>query len=226
MRLGGRREWRITGNQVVVPCDLLLCDPPFGITKESWEPVDVEGFTRNWCERWSGCGADFVAIFWCQGRLWDGRRWFDGSLGDYEFQQLLAWHASNHCGPRGHNSLKQSWYPIFLYRRKRSGRKVIGGDKLWDRERHVLDCHVAPVPETTYLGEDMRQHPCQKPVSVMRWLIHALSEPGELVASNFAGVAPCGVASVQLGRRYHGIEIEPEYRRIAEGRIATYGLPR
>jgi DNA modification methylase len=39
---------------------------------------------------------------------------------------------------------------------------------------------------------ELKQHPCQKPVAVMRWLIHALSEPGEMVCSPFCGVAPCG----------------------------------
>jgi DNA modification methylase len=221
-KLNGQRTWTLTADPKVVRCDLLIVDPPFGITDEPWEPKDVEKFTREWCRRWSGCCADFVAIFWCQSKLWEGRRWFDESLRGYEFQQLLTWQASNHCALRSRSLLKQTWYPIFLYRRRGSSRRVITGEKPWDKEKHVLDCHVAPVPETTYRGEDLRQHPCQKPVSVMRWLIHALSEPGELVCSLFAGVAPCGVAAAQLGRRYRGIERSAEYRRIAEGRIAAY----
>jgi len=56
----------------------------------------------------------------------------------------------------------------------------------------------------------------------MRWLVSLLSEPGELVCSLFCGVAPCGVAAVQLGRKYRGIEQSAEYRKIAEGRIAAY----
>ena len=56
----------------------------------------------------------------------------------------------------------------------------------------------------------------------MRWLVSLLSEPGKLVCSMFCGVAPCGVAAVQLGRKYRGIEQSAEYRQIAEGRIAAY----
>lgn len=81
------------------------------------------------------------------------------------------------------------------------------------------------MPEGNYKGVDLKQHPAQKPLSVMRWLVHALTEPGEMVVSPFCGVAPCGIAAVQLGRRYHGIEIDERYRRIAEGRIAAYGKP-
>ena len=82
------------------------------------------------------------------------------------------------------------------------------------------------MPESTYKGEDLKQHPCQKPVSVMRWLVNALSDPGEMVCSLFSGVSPCGLAAVQLGRTYRGIEQSPDYRKIAEGRIAAYGKPR
>ncbi|HYW84781.1 MAG TPA: DNA methyltransferase, partial [Spirochaetia bacterium] len=221
-KLNGKRTWTLTDDPKVVRCDLLIVDPPFGITDEPWEPEDVEGFNRDWCKRWSKCGADFVAIFWCQGKIWEGRKWFDESLEGYEFQQMLVWHANNQCGPKSRSLLKQTWYPIFVYRRKGSSRKVITDGKTWSTECHQLDCHVAAVPQTGYRGEDLKQHPCQKSSSAMRWLINAFSDPGAVVCSLFCGVAPCGVAAVQLGRRYRGIEQSPEYRKIAEGRIAAY----
>ena len=221
-KLKGKRTWTLTDDPKVVRCDLLIADPPFGITDEPWEPKDVEGFNREWSRRWAACGADFVAIFWCQPKLWEGRQWFDESLKGYEFQQMLVWHANNQCGPKSHSLLKQTWYPIFVYRRKGSSRKVITDGKTWSSECHQLDCHVAAVPQTGYRGEDLKQHPCQKSGSAMRWLINALSDPGSMVCSMFCGVAPCGVAAVQLGRKYRGIEQSAEYRRIAEGRISAY----
>jgi len=221
-KLNGKRTWTLTDDPKVVRCDLLIVDPPFGITDEPWEPEDVEGFNREWSRRWAACGADFMAIFWCQPKLWEGRKWFDESLKGYEFQQMLVWHANNGSGPRSRLTLKSSWYPIFLYRRKGSSRPVVTKDKSWDIVRQSIDCHVAAVPQNVYRGAALKQHPCQKPVSVMRWLVSLLSEPGELVCSMFCGVAPCGVAAVQLGRKYRGIEQSAEYRQIAEGRIAAY----
>jgi len=221
-KLNGKRTWTLTDDQKVVRCDLLIADPPFGITDEPWDPKDVEGFNREWSRRWAACGADFVAIFWCQPKLWEGRKWFDESLKGYEFQQMLVWHADNQCGPKSHSLLKQTWYPIFVYRKQGSKRKVITDSKTWSTECRQLDCHVAAVPQSGYRGEDLKQHPCQKSSSAMRWLINAFSDPGAMVCSLFAGVAPCGVAAVQLGRRYRGIEQSAEYRKIAEGRIAAY----
>jgi ParB-like nuclease domain/DNA methylase len=226
VKSGSQRLWTITSDQAAVKCDLLICDPPYGITNEPWEPADLESFTRDWCRRWAYCDADFIAIYWSHERLFEGRRWFDESLIGYHFQQLLVWHASNHATPKDRRCLKLTWSPIFLYRRAASTRHVLSAGKTWDADLHNFDCHVAPVPQSIYAGEDFKEHPCQKPVTVMRWLIHALTEPGEKVASLFCGVAPCGIAAVQMGRRYHGVEIGPEYRESAEARIQAYGKPK
>lgn len=225
-KLNGKKTWKITADQKVIPCDLLIADPPYGITKEPWEPDNLEAFTRKWCGKWSDCGADFIAIFWSQEHLWHGRQWFDKSLSGYTFQQMLIWHINNNGKPKSRRWLKQAWEPIFLYRKNSSTRSIISKDKSWTTDLHNLDCHVTSIPQTVYSGEDLRQHPCQKPVSVMRWLIHSLSEPGETVASPFCGVAPCGIAATQLGRIYHGIDSDAKFRRVAERRVATYGHER
>ena len=222
-KLNGKKTWKITADQKVVHCDLLIADPPYGITKEPWEPDDLEAFTRKWCGKWSVCGADFIAIFWSQENLWHGRQWFDESLPGYSFQQMLIWHINNAWSPKSKRRFKESWEPIFLYRRNGSTRQVLPNGKAWGDGLHNLDCFVAPVPEGNYTGEELKQHPCQKPVPVMRWLINALTEPGEMVASPFCGVAPCGIAATQLGRDYHGIDISAPYRKISERRIAAYG---
>ena len=219
------RQWVVTGDEAVVPCDLLIADPPFGILEEAWEPPDVEQFTRDWCRRWAACGADFIVVFWCQGRLREGWRWFDEALEGYAYQQVLIWQAPNHCNPKSKHVLKQTWYPVFLYRRKGSDRAIIAGSKTWTNEMHVLDCHTAPVPQSGYGGAEQKVHPCQKPVSVMKWLINALSEQGSRVASVFCGSAPCGVAALQLGRQYHGVEADEKYRKLAEDRLLAYGRP-
>ena len=153
-RLPVKRLWTVTDDSKVVRCDLLIIDPPFGVTQEPWEPEDVEGFTRDWSRRWSGCGADFVAIFWSQARLWEGRKWFDESLRGYEFQQMLIWHANNGSGPRSRMTLKSSWYPILLYRRRGSSRPVFTQDKSWDIVRQSIDCHVAAVPQTVFKAQN------------------------------------------------------------------------
>jgi hypothetical protein len=219
------RRWKITNDQKVISCQVVITDPPYGITQEPWEPRDLEAFTRDWCRRWSMCGAEFIVSFWSQGNLIEGRHWFDESLEGYRFQQLLVWHAQNNLQPKSRSFMKQTWEPIFLYRRIGSRRQIINGKKVWTGELHNLDCYVASVPQSSYNRHSLKQHPCQKPVSVMRWLVHALTEHGDLVVDPFCGSGSTGIATVQLGRRFHGIEKSAKYRKIAEARIAAYGSP-
>ena len=61
------------------------------------------------------------------------------------------------------------------------------------------------------------KHPAQKPIEIMRWCIEA--SVGDLILDPFAGSGTTCVAAKQLGRKYIGIEINPEYCKIAEDRL-------
>jgi DNA modification methylase len=63
-------------------------------------------------------------------------------------------------------------------------------------------------------------HPCEKPLSVMRWAIERFTLPGETVIDCFMGSGTTGVACVQTGRNFIGCEIDPGYFEIAKQRIA------
>ena len=216
-------SWKVTTDETVIQCSSLITDPPYGILEEQWEPKDLEKFTRGWAQRWNKCGANLVAIFWSQRFLWDGRQWLDNALDAYEFQQLLVWHYANNKSPQSRLGFKQTWEPIFFYRRKDyDGDLTIGGKK-WGDELTDFDCHVAAVPQTNFNDVNRKQHPAQKPLSVMRWLVNALSQPGELVADPFCGSGTTGIAAIQLGRRFHGIDTKKQYVKITKERIAAYG---
>jgi hypothetical protein len=219
----GLLPWVVTADTGVVPCQALVTDPPYGILDEEWEPKDLETFTVDWASRWSVCDADLLAIFWSQRYLWDGRAWFDHALAGYTFQQLLVWHYANNKSPQSRQGFKQTWEPIFLYRRDGATREIRVDGTQWGDGINDFDCHVAAVPQSNFNGADAKQHPAQKPVAVMRWLVAALTSPGGLVADPFCGSGTTGIAAVQLGRRFHGIEIDPAFREMASGRIAAYG---
>lgn len=64
-------------------------------------------------------------------------------------------------------------------------------------------------------------HPTQKPVGLMRWSIDRVkAAPGAIILDPFMGSGTTGVAAVQMGRRFIGIEIDPDYYAIARRRIA------
>lgn len=217
------RQWTITADQEYVTCSAVITDPPYGILDEPWEPDKLEPFTCEWAGRWNDCEADTFTIFWSQRYLWEGRSWFDEALTKYDFQQLLVWHYPNNKSPQSRKGFKQTWEPVFFYRRRESDRQVIVGGTQWGDGLNDFDCHVAAVPQTNFNDADMKQHPAQKPVAVMKWLINALTVVGEMVADPFCGSGTTGIAAMQLGRRFHGIEIDKKYTKIAKGRIASYG---
>ena len=65
-------------------------------------------------------------------------------------------------------------------------------------------------------SEPDRLHPTQKTVALMRWCV---SKTTGYICDPFMGSGTTGVACMDLGRKFIGIEIEPKYYEIACERI-------
>ena len=70
-------------------------------------------------------------------------------------------------------------------------------------------------------NEERGQHPTQKPVGVMQWVLGLATDPDDLVLDPFAGSGTTGVACLRLGRRFIGIEKDAKYAAIAQERLAA-----
>ena len=68
-----------------------------------------------------------------------------------------------------------------------------------------------------------RGHPCPKPLDLMRTILDNFVLPGGLVLDGFTGSGSTGVAAIQTGRRFIGIERAPEYVAIARARLESKG---
>ena len=68
------------------------------------------------------------------------------------------------------------------------------------------------------LMKDGAEHPTQKPIALMKWCIDQAGKP-QTILDPFMGSGTTGVAAVQMGRRFIGIEREPKYFDIACRRI-------
>lgn len=68
-----------------------------------------------------------------------------------------------------------------------------------------------------WAGEE-KQHPTMKPLQVMKWCIEQAGNP-QTILDPFMGSGTTGVAAVQMGRQFIGIEREPKYFDIACRRI-------
>ncbi len=68
-------------------------------------------------------------------------------------------------------------------------------------------------------GETRYEHPTQKPETLMRHILESI--PDVSILDPFMGSGTTGVACVQTGRKFIGIEIDPGYFEIAVKRIET-----
>ena len=73
--------------------------------------------------------------------------------------------------------------------------------------------------EITNANRHNRQHPTQKPVALMEYMIRTYTNPGETVLDFTCGSGTTGVAAANTGRKFIGIEMDADYFTIAQARI-------
>ena len=74
---------------------------------------------------------------------------------------------------------------------------------------------TAPKPEEKIFGK----HPTQKPLSLLRRIIQAASQEGDIVLDPFNGSGTTAVACIETNRNYIGIELEQEFIELTNKRI-------
>ncbi|MDK9698747.1 MAG: site-specific DNA-methyltransferase [bacterium] len=62
------------------------------------------------------------------------------------------------------------------------------------------------------------KHPTQKPMALLRRIIEAGSNPGQMVVDPFNGTGATGIMAAMLGRKYIGVESNEEYLEITRKR--------
>lgn len=84
-------------------------------------------------------------------------------------------------------------------------------------ERPLIKTRVTPKSEKSF-----GQHPTQKSLEAMEWLVERLTDEKDVVLDPFMGSGTTGVACGRNGREFIGIELDREYFAIAEKRIGSH----
>lgn len=126
----------------------------------------------------------------------------------FKLKGALAWIKNN----RTRGDLKGNYgyqYEMVLYAHK--GRRWLFGK----RDSDILNFDKVP---TQYM-----QHPTEKPIKLLEYLIGKSTEVGEVVLDMFMGSGSTCVAAQNIGRRYIGIEMEPTWFEVAKKRLEQTG---
>lgn len=75
------------------------------------------------------------------------------------------------------------------------------------------------LPRVRYKMPEYRNHPTQKPESLLQRIIQASSNPGDLILDLFAGTFTTAVVAKKLARKSISIEIEEEYVKLGLERL-------
>lgn len=113
--------------------------------------------------------------------------------------QLLTWNKKNPTPLTCNNYLPDTEYMVHAFKKH-----------IWESKTRFVVGNVEKNPF---------DHPTVKPLYVMYKAIASASAPGDLVLDPFMGTGSTGVAALQRGRRFIGIEREPKYFDIACQRI-------
>ena len=175
--------------------DAVITDPPYGISRAGQQ----ETFTKSAKHK----RKHFEDLGWDDGR--PSQESFDLMI--KTGQKCLIW---------GGNYFADMLPPTmgWLYWDKgQKGLSMSDGELAWTSEQKALRSIV--VNRSALVGSE---HPTQKPIQVMSWSIEQLGSP-KTILDPFMGSGTTGVAAVQLGRKFIGIEREPKYFDIACQRI-------
>jgi DNA modification methylase len=113
---------------------------------------------------------------------------------------------------------------------KKAGTGYDGGFNCMPQQRSYSDsgsaarffyCAKASASERNEGVDGGNKHPTVKPVALMEYLVKLVSREGAVVLDPFCGSGTTGVACVNLGRNFIGIERDPAYFELMKTRIET-----
>ncbi|MEM1150349.1 MAG: site-specific DNA-methyltransferase [Pseudomonadota bacterium] len=226
--------------------DLIFADPPYnlqlggGLTRPDQSTVD--GVTDDWDRFDSFDAYDLFTHHWmsaCHRVLKpDGAIWVIGSyhnifrvgtvLQDTGFwiQNDIVWLKSNPM-PNFKGTRFQNAHETLIWAGKNERSKVTFNYhalKTFNDDKQMRSDWTIPLctgGERLKDGSGKKAHPTQKPEALLRRILLATSNPGDLVLDPFSGTGTTAAVAKALGRDYIGIERETDYARLSRARLRS-----
>jgi DNA modification methylase len=140
--------------------------------------------------------------------------------------EWVFWLAKSVDAYRGYDRVTRSPHKASTLRRIRGPYIQNPDDERYQRRSGQHPLHPEGARPTTVFecavgGEPGVKHPAKMPLKLARHLVALSAEGGGLVLDPFAGSGTTGVAAIQLGRRFLGLELEAGYLDELRDRLAN-----
>ena len=215
--------------------DLILCDLPYGTTQNKWDSVIPTD--RLWLEYRRlivphgvialTATPPFSAKIASENIDWFRYSWYwkkphTGQLNAKKMplknvEEVLIFYEKQ---PIYHPQFTYS-DPYVMVRRNYKGSECYG--KQTDHTA-VSDGRRYPMQILEFGNDKNRIHPTQKPVALMEYMIRTYTNVGGVVLDNCMGSGSTGVACINTGRDFIGIELDDKYYEEAKRRIEQAGF--
>ena len=221
--------------------DMVLCDPPYGTTKNRWDtPLDLvrmwamlERFCKPAAAKVFTASQPFSSVLTCSNLA--------------EFRHEWVWiknRGSNFANTvrepmKEHESVLVFSKGKWVYNKQMQARTGTGADRVKynvayrsksknyrefeGRKENTLPELRVPSSWQKFNTDTSKAHPTIKPLELMEYLVRTYTNPGDTVLDCTMGSGTTGVACVNLGRKFVGIEKCQSYFDTARKRIEDAG---
>lgn len=218
--------------------DCCLTDPPYGTTSLAFDQTPID-WPAWWAEvhrvtKEAGVIVCFAADLFTVDLIQSNRKFYRYRL-VWEKTMPTGFLDANRRPLRAHED-------VLVFMRRMEGstynpQKVAGEAYTVNRTGQAAPEHYRAIPRTSPVytdrhpqsiirfkngtGRGQENHPTQKPLDLMEWLVRTYTNPGDTVLDPFTGSGSTGCACVTLGREFIGAELDPTYHATAQRRIAN-----
>jgi site-specific DNA-methyltransferase (adenine-specific) len=211
--------------------DAIICDLPYGTTACKWDSVIP--FEPLWAQykriiKDNGAVVLFASQPFTSELVMSNTKWFK-----YQW----VWEKSRFA-----NQMLAKIQPLKIHedivvfandKAIYNPQGLIEVNKVTKQGSKITDNNGGGIRKTSYLqthtnyprsilrfgSEGKTIHPTQKPVDLLEYLVKTYTNEGDIVLDNCMGSGTTGVACVNLGRNFIGIEKDLQYFEIAKNRI-------
>lgn len=214
--------------------DMILCDLPYGTTACKWDTVIP--FEPLWSQykriiKENGAITLFATQPFASNLIVSNIKGFKHEW-IWQKEKGVGFQVAKYRPMQEHEHIliftkkgeKVNYYPIKEKRNKiiksKGASSKSGSSPLaYISEHNYTYTDKYPTSIKQFKRDNNKIHPTQKPVALLEYLIKTYTQEGEVVLDNCMGSGSTGVACVNTGRSFIGVELDPNYYNIAKERI-------